>query len=105
MVRIFLVAAAGLGFFTTAFAGDADSTPVKQQYHVEPIPVLQPYNEQHCLRETGTRIARVNSDDTPCISANGRVYNSDDITAGGSLTLGDVLRHDPSISLVSGGHR
>jgi hypothetical protein len=104
MIRMFLVVA-GLGVSVTAFAGDADSTPVKQPYHVEPIPALQPYDEQHCLRETGTRIARVDSGDTPCIAANGRVYNNDDITAGGSLTLGDVLRHDPSISFTSGGHR
>jgi hypothetical protein len=97
--------AAGLGVSAGAFAADPDSAP-KQPYHVEPIPMLdvaQPYNEQHCLRETGSRITRVDSGDTPCIAANGRVYTTEDINASGSTTLGAVLAHDPSIMLTTGG--
>lgn len=104
MIKMVLVVAAGLGVSVTAFASDSDAAP--KPYHVEPIPVLQPlqpYDEQHCLRETGSRITRVDSSDTPCIAANGRVYNNDDINAGGSISLGDVLRRDPSITLVPGG--
>ena len=100
MMKMLLVVAAGVAVSATAFAADPDSTP-KKPYHVEPIPALQPYNDQHCLRETGSRIARVDNGDTPCISANGRVYENDDLSAGGSISLGDVLRRDPSISLVS----
>jgi hypothetical protein len=100
MFKMVLVVAAGLGVSATAFAADGDA---KQPYHVEPIPTLQPFDSQHCLRETGSRITRVDNGDTPCISANGRVYNNDDINAGGSISLGDVLRRDPSISLAPGG--
>lgn len=105
MVKMVLVVAAGLGVSATAFAADSGSTP-KQSDQVEATPtqeVAQPYDEQHCLRETGSRITRFDRGDTPCIAANGRVYNAGDIDATGSTTLGAVLAHDPSISLSSGG--
>lgn len=105
MIKMVLVVAAGLTVSATTFASDNDAAP-KQPYHVEPIPELQPlqpYDEQHCLRETGSRITRVDRGDTPCIAANGRVYNNDDFNAGGSVSLGDVLRRDPSITLAPGG--
>jgi hypothetical protein len=103
MIKTFLVAAAGVVVSAAAYA-DGDAAP-KQAYHLEPMAMvqIQPFDSQHCLRETGSRIARVDSGDTPCISANGRVYNNDDMNAGGSLSLGDVLRRDPAILSTGAG--
>lgn len=97
MFKIVLVAAAGFGISAAAFA---DGATAGKPWHLEPIPELKPYDSSHCLRETGTHIAYVNSSETPCIATNGRVYENEDLNAGGALTLGQVLAHDPSISIV-----